>query len=65
MERVSQKSKQQETADLNQPDRVRYAAAPTGALRWQAPQVPPINRGEILRGDKLPPRCPQSPAAPP
>ncbi|CAF9926636.1 MAG: hypothetical protein HETSPECPRED_006377 [Heterodermia speciosa] len=53
-----------EGTGLNTWKGVRYAAAPIGALRWQAPQAPLINRGEVLRADALPPRCPQSPAAP-
>ena len=44
--------------------RIRYAAAPVGNLRWQAPQPPLFNRDEVLRGDTLPQNCPQSPMAP-
>ena len=64
MERVSSMSKQIGDRRANWHGRVRYAAAPVGALRWQAPQAPPINRGDVLKGDTLPPRCPQSPKAP-
>ena len=43
---------------------IRYAAPPTGSLRWQPPQAPALNRDQILPGDQLPQRCPQSPDAP-
>ncbi|KAL9042095.1 MAG: hypothetical protein Q9214_003886 [Letrouitia sp. 1 TL-2023] len=42
---------------------IRYAAPPTGRLRWQPPQAPEVNREEILSGNNLPERCPQSPPA--
>lgn len=44
--------------------RIRYAAPPTGPLRWQPPEAPSVDRGQILRGDTLPQNCPQSPDAP-
>ncbi|KAF6240138.1 hypothetical protein HO173_001748 [Letharia columbiana] len=43
---------------------IRYAAPPTGPLRWQPPEAPSVDRGQILRGDTLPQNCPQSPDAP-
>lgn len=43
---------------------IRYAAPPTGPLRWQPPQAPSVDRDQILRGDTLPQNCPQSPQAP-
>ncbi|KAM0803758.1 carboxylesterase type B [Usnea florida] len=43
---------------------IRYAAPPTGALRWQAPQAPAVSRGKVLAADTIPPRCPQNPMAP-
>ena len=46
---------------------IRYAAPPTGSLRWQPPKTPAVHRGEILQGNSLPQRCPQafdSPTAP-
>lgn len=43
---------------------IRYAAPPTGSLRWQPPQAPAVNRGQVLPGDNLPQRCPQSPDSP-
>ena len=44
--------------------RIRYAAPPTGSLRWQAPQPPAVNRGNVLSAATLPQRCPQSPNFP-
>ena len=44
--------------------RIRYAAPPTGSNRWQAPQPPAVNRGQVLPADALPPSCPQAPDAP-
>lgn len=43
---------------------IRYAAAPTGQYRWQAPRPPTEGRSRILQAEKLPPSCPQSLAAP-
>ena len=43
--------------------RIRYAASPTGSLRWQPPQAPSVDRSQILRGDTLPQNCPQSPGS--
>ncbi|MCJ1373276.1 hypothetical protein MMC20_004504 [Loxospora ochrophaea] len=43
---------------------MRYAAPPTGTLRWQAPQAPTSNRSETLPANALPPRCPQNYDAP-
>jgi acetyl esterase/lipase len=37
---------------------IRYAAAPTGSLRWQAPRTPPVNRTVVV-ADTLGPRCAQ------
>lgn len=42
---------------------IRYAAAPTGKLRWQPPQAPVTNRSQVLAANALPLRCPQSPPA--
>lgn len=39
---------------------VRYAAPPTGKLRWQAPQAPVADRSSVLSATKQPPLCPQS-----
>ncbi len=52
------------SAGLNTWKGIRYAAPPTGSLRWQPPHTPAVNRGQILQADTLPPRCPQSPDAP-
>lgn len=43
---------------------IRYAAPPTGSLRWQPPQAPAVNRAQVLPGDTLPQNCPQNPDAP-
>ena len=43
---------------------IRYAAPPTGSLRWQPPQPPAVNRAQVLPGDTLPQRCPQAPDSP-
>lgn len=39
---------------------IRFAAPPTGALRWQAPQVPQTNRSSVLQANQYAPFCPQS-----
>ncbi|KAL8698047.1 MAG: hypothetical protein Q9224_002031 [Gallowayella concinna] len=45
---------------------IRFAAPPTGSMRWQAPAAPKINRHRLLPANALPPRCPQTSApAPP
>jgi Carboxylesterase family len=43
--------------------RIRFAASPTGSLRWQAPQPPVLNRSSVLRADEYQAQCPQSPPA--
>lgn len=43
---------------------LRYAAPPTGPLRWQKPEPPVINRGSVLNATVYPSRCPQSPDSP-
>jgi carboxylesterase type B len=43
--------------------RVRFAAPPTGSLRWQAPQAPLLNRSSPIQANKFGPQCPQSPLA--
>lgn len=40
-------------------DSIQYAAAPVGALRWQAPQTPATNRTVVLASE-FGPYCPQS-----
>lgn len=42
---------------------IRFAAAPVGALRWQAPQPPPLNRSYVIMADTFGSQCPQSPPA--
>lgn len=39
--------------------RIRYAAPPTGTLRWQKPQPPTANRSQTIAATAYPPRCPQ------
>ncbi|KUJ07904.1 alpha/beta-hydrolase [Mollisia scopiformis] len=47
------------TTGLNIWKGIRYAAPPTGALRWQAPQAPTTNR-TIVIASTFGPACPQS-----
>ena len=44
--------------------RIRYAAPPTGTLRWQKPQPPAVNRSQTIAATSYPPRCPQGNDAP-
>jgi carboxylesterase type B len=39
---------------------VRFAAPPTGLLRWQAPHPPTLNRSQTLSAADYGPICPQS-----
>lgn len=50
--------------NLTEDYRIRYAAPPTGSMRWQPPQPPAVNRAQVLPGDALPQRCPQAPDSP-
>ncbi|KAI9815795.1 MAG: hypothetical protein M1827_002191 [Pycnora praestabilis] len=43
---------------------IRYAAPPTGTLRWQPPQTPAMNRSQTIQANTQPPHCPQSGDAP-
>lgn len=43
---------------------IRYAAPPTGQLRWQAPQPPVFNKSSVLPATEYGPYCPQNPDAP-
>ena len=43
---------------------IRYAAPPIGALRWQPPQAPAVNREQVLSAADLPQRCPQASDSP-
>lgn len=43
---------------------IRYAAPPTGSLRWRAPQSPSANTSNIIDASSFPPFCPQTPLAP-
>jgi carboxylesterase type B len=40
--------------------RIRFAAPPTGVLRWQAPQPPIPNRGSIIDASTFGAACPHS-----
>lgn len=40
---------------------IRFAAPPTGKLRWQAPQPPPLNRSSVIVASQYGSQCPQSP----
>ncbi|KAF2179018.1 alpha/beta-hydrolase [Zopfia rhizophila CBS 207.26] len=42
---------------------IRYAAAPIGNLRWQAPQEPKTNRNATVPATSDPPNCPQTGAS--
>lgn len=48
---------------LADPTRIRFAAPPTGSLRWQAPQPPTVNRSTVLPAVNFAAQCPQSPRA--
>lgn len=39
---------------------IRFAAPPTGVLRWQAPQPPVYNRSQVVLANAFGPQCPQS-----
>ncbi|KAI1078218.1 putative carboxylesterase [Whalleya microplaca] len=49
-----------DTYGLNIWKSIRYAAAPIGKLRWQAPQAPPEDNWEVLPAVDQPPICPQT-----
>ncbi|KAH0282528.1 carboxylesterase type B [Aureobasidium namibiae CBS 147.97] len=49
-----------QTTGLNIWRGIRFAASPTGSLRWQAPQVPAENRSQIIQATSYAPFCPQS-----
>ncbi|TVY47200.1 Carboxylesterase [Lachnellula occidentalis] len=53
-----------ETSQLNIYKGIRYAAPPIGALRWQKPSLPAVNRTQVTPAITFAPRCPQSPNAP-
>ncbi|KAL8804443.1 MAG: hypothetical protein Q9182_002548 [Xanthomendoza sp. 2 TL-2023] len=48
------------TTGLNTFRGIRFAAPPTGSMRWQAPAAPKMNRDPLLPAKTLPPRCPQN-----
>lgn len=52
------------TTNLNTWKGIRYAAPPTGQLRWQAPQVPAMNRSNVIQAGSFASSCPQSLPAP-
>ncbi|RFU23797.1 Carboxylesterase, partial [Scytalidium lignicola] len=53
-----------DTSNLNIFKGIRYAAPPTGTLRWQQPQPPPVNRTLTVLTSELPPKCTQGNDAP-
>ena len=52
------------TTGLNDYWGIRHAAPRTGHLRWQPPQLPAVNRNQVLPATTLAQNCPQSPPAP-
>ncbi|KAJ4387971.1 hypothetical protein N0V93_008574 [Gnomoniopsis smithogilvyi] len=52
------------TSSLNIFKGIRYAASPTGSLRWQKPQSPQMSRSETTLATQYPSACPQSPEGP-
>lgn len=40
---------------------IRFAAPPTGNLRWQLPQTPTQNRSQVIQANKFALMCPQNP----
>ncbi|KAI4863858.1 carboxylesterase [Hypoxylon rubiginosum] len=38
---------------------IRYAAPPTGKLRWQLPEAPAENQSHVITAVNYPPQCPQ------
>lgn len=50
------------TAGINTWRGIRFAAAPVGNLRWQAPQPPPVNRSLVISATVNGNICPQAPA---
>jgi carboxylesterase type B len=51
------------TTNLNTWLGIRYAASPTGSLRWQKPQPPAINRDSVIQAVKYTSICYQAPDA--
>lgn len=43
----------------NAEHRIRFAAPPTGGLRWQAPRAPPVDR-TVVQATSFGPTCPQA-----
>jgi hypothetical protein len=48
-----------QTSGINQWSGIRFAAPPTGKLRWQAPQAPEVNRSIVIQAHGIPHECPQ------
>ena len=51
------------TANLNSYLGIRFAQAPVGSLRWQAPRAPLTNRSDTFQAASYAPICPQNPPA--
>jgi len=43
---------------------IRYAAPPTGQLRWQAPRAPLLHNSSVIEAKTSPPQCPQAGCSP-
>ncbi|KAF3034908.1 hypothetical protein E8E12_005489 [Didymella heteroderae] len=52
------------TTQLNVWKGIRYAAPPTGDLRFRAPAAPTVSRNGIVNATTFAPQCPQAPPAP-
>ncbi|CDR98673.1 related to esterase [Sporisorium scitamineum] len=49
------------TTSINSWKGIRFTAAPTGDLRWQAPQPPLLNRNQVIDASQYGSQCPQNP----
>lgn len=49
------------STEINSWKGIRFAAPPTGDLRWQAPQPPLLNRSQVIDASQYGSQCPQIP----